>query len=153
MKPVLTGLVLLLSLSWLHAQSERLVDIPLPVLDQFRLSYPDAQNIEWKAQHGKYLALFRNYKMNTAAMLSEDGTMLQTETEIKTIALPLHATLFLKEEIGVRKIEYASIVENESGVITFKARADKAQYWFDSDGQLFNQTGMASGIVSAPHTN
>ena len=112
-------------------------------MDQFTLSYPDAENVEWTVQHGKYLANFKNYKKHTSAMLREDGKLLQTETEIKVIALPVEATSYLQEDIKAKKIETASIVENETGEITFKAFTDKDQYWFDGDGQVLYQDDLA----------
>lgn len=75
--------------------------------------------------------------MITMALIREDGKLLQTETEIKIIALPPQATEYLEDNTGVKKIESASILENEDGEITFKAFADKTEFWFNGDGQLF----------------
>ena len=143
MKPVFTGLALLLFLPSIYCQTDSPFEIPRPVMDQFTLSYPDAENVEWTVQHGKYLANFKNYKKHTSAMLREDGKLLQTETEIKVIALPVEATSYLQEDIKAKKIETASIVENETGEITFKAFTDKDQYWFDGDGQVLYQDDLA----------
>lgn len=138
MKLVLTSLALLLSLSICRAQSYSTVDIPTAVIDQFSLSYPDAEHIHWTVQNNKYLATFKNNKMTTYALLRKDGKLMQTETQIKVMALPLEATAFLQEEIKVERIESASIMENEAGVITFKAFTDKDEFWFDGSGQLYN---------------
>jgi hypothetical protein len=138
MKPAIRVIALLLLCHILRGQSITPTTIPPPVMDQFTLLYPDAENINWKLQSGKYLAQFRNNKMITMALINEDGKLLQTETEIKVIALPPQATEYLQDNSGVKKIEFATILENESGVITFKAIADKSEYWFDGAGQLFN---------------
>jgi len=138
MKPALRVITLLLLCHVLHGQSVTPATIPSPVMDQFTLLYPDAENIKWKTQQSRYLAQFKNNKMITMALISEDGKLLQTETEIKVIALPPQATEYLEDNSGVKKIESASILENEDGVITFKAIADRSEYWFDGDGQLFN---------------
>jgi hypothetical protein len=142
MKPALQVLALLLLCHVVSGQSITPATIPAPVMDQFTLLYPDAENIIWKAQQGRYLAQFKNNKMITMALIHEDGKLLQTETEIKVIALPPEATVYLQDESGVKKIESASILESETGVITFKAVADRTEYWFDNNGQLFNP-GMA----------
>ena len=147
MKPAILGLVFLLLLPVLRAQSTRPIHVPDPVMEKFTLLYPDASDVEWIEQNGKYLAQFKNYKMSTAVMISEDGEVLQTETEIKVIALPLEATSYLTEEVNARKIESAAILENETGMITFKAVADKEEYWFDGSGQLYTHgtVGLSAG--------
>jgi hypothetical protein len=144
MKPVLQVLALLLFCHVLRGQSVTTTTIPTPVMDQFSLLYPDAENIIWKTQQGRYLAQFKNNKMITMALINEDGKLLQTETEIKVIALPPEATEYLQDETGIKKIVSASILENETGVIIFKAIADKTEYWFDNTGQLFSPSSMAN---------
>lgn len=138
MKLVLTSLALLLSFTAIRAQSYTAVDIPTAVIDQFSLSYPDAEHVHWTVQNNKYLASFKNDKKSTYALLRKDGKLLETETEIKVIALPLEATAYLEKKIDA-DIESASIMENEEGVITFKAFTDDEEYWFDGTGRLFHQ--------------
>jgi hypothetical protein len=144
-KLVLTGLALLLCIPAIQAQSYRAIEIPTAVIDQFTLSYPDAESIEWTTQNNKYLARFKNNKMETFAMLRKDGKLLQTETQIRIVALPPEATAYLQEEIKVKKIEAASIMEDETGVITFKAFVDDAEYWFDGNGHAFGLQNDLSG--------
>lgn len=138
MKPALRVIALLLLCHVLRGQSITPTAIPTLVMDQFSLLYPDAENINWKTQQGKYLAQFKNNKMITMALIREDGKLLQTETEIKVIALPPQATEYLEDTSGVKKIESVSILESETGVITFKAVANKSEYWFDGAGQKVN---------------
>lgn len=142
MKPAFRVIAFLLFCHVLHGQSSNLT-IPAAVTDEFTLRYPDAEGISWKAQKSKYLATFRNNKMTTMALLREDGKLIQTETEIKVIALPFLATDYLVSESKAKKIESASILENEAGVITFKAIADREEYWFDAEGKLYME-GTAS---------
>jgi hypothetical protein len=118
------------------------------VNDKFTLLYPDASAVEWKEQNGKYLAEFRNNKMETSAIIRADGYVLQTETEIKVIALPPAATKYLIKEENVRKIEEVTIIEDEPGVITFKAKADNEEYWFDGSGQPMGLHALAMGPKS-----
>lgn len=138
MKPAILGAALLLFLSTVQAQSSKTTPVAIPdiVMDKFTLLYPDATGVTWKEQKGKYMAEFKNEKKRTAALIKADGTVMQTKTQIKVIALPPDATAFLLEEVKVRKIEDASIIEDEPGMITFKAIADHEEYWFDGSGNL-----------------
>ena len=149
MKLVLTSLALLLSIVAIRAQSYTPVEIPSAVIDQFALSYPDAEHIHWTVQNNKYLASFKNDKKNTYALLRKDGKLLETETEIKVMALPLEATAYLEKKIDA-EIESASIMENEEGVITFKAFTDDDEYWFDGSGKIFTQQ---ADVASGPKSN
>jgi hypothetical protein len=110
------------------------------------LSYPDAKNITWQLTEGKYLADFKNYKLETLAILSIDGTLYKTETEIKITALPEAATAYLAEKCKEKKIEEAVIIEDESGVITFEAQVEKMDYTFDANGRLL---GMDEVVISS----
>ena len=69
MKPLLTFLLLFYFLPLTFSQAIKVTDIPTPVLDRFTLLYPDAKNIAWQFNQGKYLAVFKNYKLETLAML------------------------------------------------------------------------------------
>lgn len=139
MKPAIMGVALLLFLSTIQAQSSRTANtVPDNVMDKFILLYPDATNVVWKEQKGKYLAEFKNEKKRTAAIIRSDGSVVQTKTQIKVIALPPEATTFLLEEVGVKKIEDAAIIEDDPGVITFTAIADHEEYWFDGTGRRVN---------------
>ena len=148
LKPAIQVMALLLLCHVVRGQSHTPTFIPAPVMDQFTLLYPDAENIKWKAQHGKYLAAFKNDKKVTMALIREDGKLLQTETEIRIVALPPQATEFLEEETPDKEIEMASIHENETGVITFKAVVDKEEFWFDGDGQLFHPATMVNSRMN-----
>jgi hypothetical protein len=114
-------------------------------MDRFTLSYPDAKNITWQIKEGKYLAGFKNYKLETLAILSIDGTLYKTETEIKITALPEAATAYLAEKCKEKKIEEAVIIEDESGVITFEAQVERMDYMFDATGRLLGMDEVAIG--------
>jgi hypothetical protein len=144
MKPAILGAALLLLLSTIQAQSTRTIPVVIPdnVMDKFTLLYPDATGVIWKEQKGKYLAEFKNDKRRTAAIIRSDGSVVQTKTQIKVIALPPDATTFLMEEVKVKKIEDAAIIEDDPGIITFTVIADKEEYWFDGEGHLVSSYGM-----------
>ncbi|HJW30457.1 MAG TPA: hypothetical protein VJ508_14595 [Saprospiraceae bacterium] len=147
MKPAIRVIALLLFCHLLSGQSVNISNLPSPVKDEFDLLYPDAESVSWKVQHTKYLATFRNNKMETMALIREDGKLLQTETQIKIIALPPSAAAYLQEESKSKKIESAAILESESGVITFKAMVDKEEFWFDADGHVcvYGAVSIGSG--------
>ena len=136
MKQALTFLTLILCSTLLPAQPIKDVDVPFAVMDKFTLVYPDAKSTLWEMKGEKYVAEFRNDKMETSAILLADGTLVRIETEIKAIAMPEAATAYLKLNFESRKIEETRIAEDQEGIITFKAMVDDVDFTFDSTGQL-----------------
>jgi hypothetical protein len=145
MKPVLTFLSILFVIPLLTAQPNEIVTIPDAVMDRFTLLYPDARNIEWQIVKENYKADFKNDKTTTMALIAWDGALLQTETEIKTTALPAVAIDYLAQNYPAKKIEQATIIEDMDGIITFEAVLDKVDLTFDSTGQVLATNEVVAG--------
>ena len=148
MKQVSTLLCFLLLISFLNAQDIEVAAVPTAVMDEFMLRYPDARNITWQVvpTHEKYRADFKNYKMATTAILSSDGQLVETETQIRTCALPEPALHFLAEKYTDKKIEKAFILEDQAGIITFEAVVEMMDFTFDAQGEVLvmNEVVIAS---------
>jgi len=125
------------------SQELKKTGIPAPVADKFMLLYPDAKCITWHFTNDHFKADFKNNKMATTALIAADGTLLQTETQIKVTALPEQALAYFEEKPEDPKIEMATIIEDENGIITFEAVADKVDYTFDSSGQVVETNEVA----------
>ena len=137
LKNVLFALLLIQGFSKpIVAQSNDLTQVPPRVLDQFILVYPDAKSIVWQFSDPYYVAVFRNNKMETTAIMTTEGIMAKTETEIKTTALPEEALDYLNALTEEPKITWASIREDQEGIITFEAIVDKKSYTFDAGGHV-----------------
>lgn len=145
MRPFIILLSILVSTSLLCAQDIEMSAVPAAVMDQFTLLYPDAKSISWELTHDHYKADFKNNKMATLALIAPDGSLLQTETHIKITALPEPALTYLVKTYGEKKIEQATIKEDELGIITFTAIANKLDYSFDSAGHLLGRNEVAIG--------
>ena len=139
MKPALTGLVFIFFIPTLFAQPNESLLVPRKVMDSFTLQYPDARNVKWEQNQDFYVADFSNYNKSTTAILRENGSTYSTETQIQVFALPLNATAWLMEDQQVKKISDASIIQMESGTISFKAYVRNDEYWFDARGQLIEK--------------
>lgn len=147
LKYLLSALLILEGISApFFAQTIDLTQVPNPVMEQFTLVYPDAKNIVWQHSDPYYVAVFRNNKMETTAIMTSDGAMAKTETEIKTTALPEEALAYLKSINEEPKISWASIREDESGTITFEAIVDKKSFTFDAEGQLLVDSPLAGRL-------
>jgi hypothetical protein len=146
MKQVFTFLSFIFYTYALQAQEIDITTISPEVADQFALLYPDAKSITWQLINDQYLATFKNDKMVTSALLAADGSLLKTETEIKVTALPLPAYAYLEALLEPKNIEMATIIQDQEGIITFEAMADKLEYTFDAEG---NMLGITAAVVTA----
>jgi hypothetical protein len=144
MKQVITLFGFLLCITLLNAQVIDVAAIPTAVMDEFTLRYPDAKSISWQYRGEQYQADFKNNKMSTMALLSEEGIMLQTETQIKTFALPEPALAYLAKKYADKKIGIASIMEDQAGVITFEAVVERMDFTFDAAGEVM---GMNEVVI------
>jgi len=145
MKPAITFLLFLFIHTFLSAQAIKEANVPFKVMDRFTLLYPDAKSLLWEMKSEKFIARFKNDRMDTKAILAEDGTVIRTETEINIIALPVETTAYLKTNFESKKVEAARIAEDEKGVITFMALIEDVDYTFDSNGQLIATDHIAVG--------
>lgn len=145
MKQVITILGICCCISFMHAQDIEVATLPSVVMDEFALRYPDAKNISWRYARDQYTAEFKNDKMATVAILGPDGIIRQTETQITITALPEPALNYMEKIYGENKIDYAMIIEDEEGVITFEALADKLDYTFDHKGQFLGTNEVVLG--------
>jgi hypothetical protein len=145
MKLIITFLCVFFSIPLLYTQEIEIEAIPPTVMDQFMLLYPDAKSITWQLSGDHYKAVFKNNKMATMALIASGGLLLQTETQIKISALPEPALAYLVNTYSEKKIEQAIIREDEKGMITFEAIADKSDFTFDSAGQLMGRNEVAIG--------
>lgn len=131
-------------LTALQAQSIKSSEVPSSVNHQFSFIYPDATRVSWQVKEDNYQADFKNDKKSTRAVFMPDGTLLLTKTEIKVCALPKSALGFLIKDEPDTKIEQASIIEDDKGVITFEAVVDKTEFTFDQAGQYLISSALAA---------
>jgi hypothetical protein len=144
MKQVSTLLCFLFWITFINAQVIDVTTVPAAVMDEFTLRYPDAKNISWQYSGDHYQADFKNNKMSTMAVLSPEGTMLRTETQIKTCALPEPALAYLAKKYVDKKIGMATIMEDQAGVIIFEAVVEKMDFTFDAAGEVM---GMNEAVI------
>jgi len=136
MKPALLLLWLVCYAPFVTAQQIDEEAVPVAVMDEFDLLYPDARSILWIITDAKYRAEFKNNKMATVAVLGPDGMLYRTETQIKVTALPEPALACLQEKYPDQHVEEATIIEDQSGIITFQAQIEKKDFTFDAGGVL-----------------
>lgn len=128
MKTTIT-LLLLATLCLTTANAQQAPD---NIVNAFAKLYPDAKNIEWEQEDGKYEASFKKKGREISIIFNADATVVATETEIKVSALPAKALEYAKAK---GKISEASEIYT-GNVITYEAEVNDEDLIFDSNGNF-----------------
>ncbi len=138
MKLKIVGLIMLIAIG-LNSVTAAInkTEVPQAVLEAFNKKYPKATDVEWEKDDLNYEVEFELEKVEYEATFSEDGTWLETETEITAKELPEKVASAFKAAYpkvkikGVEKVETPKISFYE---IEYKKGLKKREAFFDKDG-------------------
>ena len=122
------------------AQKLKAAQVPAAVVAGFNQKFPQAKEVKWEKEGGHYEAGFEQGKQEMSALLSADGTLVETETEIQVSQLPagVQATL-ARQYKGVKIKEAAKIVAAGTGAVTYEAEIEQSgkevDLLFDAEGR------------------
>lgn len=124
-------------------KNEKKVIVPDVVKKAFATQFPKVAKVKWGIEKpGEYEAEFDLNKTEMSVVYDEQGTLLETETEIKESDLPQALKSILAKDFNGYKIkEYE---KNEAkGIVTYEleAKKDKKEFElvFDSNGKFIKQ--------------
>ena len=123
----------------LYSQKLKEADVPSAVKIKFSEMYPNAGKIKWEMEDGKYEAEFKENKVESSALFEQNGTYVQTETEITVSSLPKAAADYISKNLPGRKIKEAAKITASDGTVTYEAEVDKDDYIFDSNGNFIRK--------------
>lgn len=130
--------LILFSVAQLFANVDK-TEVPQAILEAFNKKYPKATDVEWEKDDLNYEVEFELEKVEYEVTFSEDGTWLETETEITAKDLPekvasAFKAAYPKAKIkGVEKVETPKISFYE---IEYKKGLKKREAFFDKDGNV-----------------
>lgn len=135
---ILLAAVLCLTLQ-LEAQSVKERDVPVAVTSRVSTLYPDAVKIKWEMEDGMYEASFMTGNMETSVLVSSQGMLVQTETEIEVAALPKEAAIYIMQNNPGNAIQEATKRTDVYGVVRYEAELKNMEYVFDASGKLLTE--------------
>ena len=135
---ILLAAVLCLTLQ-LEAQSVKERDVPAAVTSRVSTLYPDAAKIKWEMEDGMYEASFMTGNMETSVLVSSQGMLVQTETEIEVAALPKEAAIYIMQNNPGNAIQEATKRTDVYGVVRYEAELKNMEYVFDASGKLLTE--------------
>ncbi|MEO6130535.1 MAG: PepSY-like domain-containing protein [Saprospiraceae bacterium] len=121
------------------AGKENKVNIPENIKTKFMTMYPHASNVKWEMEEGNYEAIYMLEKNETSVILTPEGTLVQTETEVDEKLLPDNIKNYVASQLGGKKITSATAIEKPAGGTSFEVEVDKVDYLFDATGQYIGK--------------
>jgi hypothetical protein len=117
-----------------NAQEIKEAVVPAEAKAALMKIYPSAKVDKWEKEEGNYTAEFHNNKIETSVLISEGGTILETETEMNPDDLPKSITEYVVKYLNGKKIKEASKTIYQKGKIGYEAKVDDVDYIFDENG-------------------
>lgn len=127
------------------------IDVPKKITTTFKAKYPTAEEVIWSMADDIYTAEFVLDGYDAIETFEKNGNWIKTVTELEEDYLPQVILNYLEETYDDRSINYASKVEDKSGV-TFMLVLEVTTYddndeevtkgvnlKFDEDGKLIKK--------------
>ncbi len=133
MKRIFVAVALLATVSCL-AQ-----DAPAAVKEAFAKNFPGVTVKKWDKEDGKYEANFTQNGKTLSATFDTNGTLEETETDIKVAELPSSVTNYIKTKYNSASIKEAAIITNAKGEKMYEAEVKGKDLLFDMQGKFLKE--------------
>ena len=125
-----------------HAQKLQPQAVPPVVQNAFVARFASATQVKWEKEENNYEAEFKQDKQELSAKLSESGTLLEVEREIKPSELPAPVQAAIAKDFAGYKIKEAEVVE-ANGTTSYEVELskgkEKLEAVFDANGKLLKK--------------
>lgn len=120
------------------AQKINASKVPAAVKATFAKQYPGVP-ASWEKENGKYEVNFK-YKGNTMSALYEaNGTLTETEMDIKVADLPATVKSYVKEHYKGKTIKEAAKITKADGIVNYEAEVSGIDVIFDVNGKFIKE--------------
>ena len=136
MKKIVAFIAFITAISF--AASAQKIDagkVPKSVKTSFTKQFPGVAT-KWEKENGKYEASFKKDGNTMSALFEKNGTMTESETDIKVSALPAAVLAYVKANYKSKTIKEAAKITKSDGTIMYEAEVDGKDVIFDSNGKF-----------------
>lgn len=135
-------LLALICLSFLfaHVQAQKLdaKDVPAPVTDAFNTSHHGVKDADWK-KDGKYYSVgYEVNKLDNTVTYDISGSLITTNEGIPVLNLPKCVADYVRLKFPHDKIKKASKITAVDKTVSYKAKVDDQNLYFDVSCNLIN---------------
>lgn len=114
------------------------VNVPAVVKQAFTKQFPGA-TAKWEKEDGKYEANFKHMHHEMSALFETNGSMAESELEIKTTELPVSAQSYIKERYKNAAIKESAKITKANGEVNYEAEVNGKDLIFDAAGRFLKE--------------
>lgn len=139
MKKIMMMAVLAMSIGFTAcAQKLKEADVPFAVKASFAKQYPGT-TAKWEKEDGKYEAGFKKDGNNMSALFEANGTMTESEVDIKVADLPATVLAYVKDHYKGKSIKEGAKITKADGTVNYEAEVDGKDVIFDAGGKFLKE--------------
>lgn len=112
--------------------------VPAAVKTNFEKQFPGA-TAKWEKEDGKFEVNFKHNGHEMSALFEENGTMTESEMEIKETELPAAVLAYVKEHYNGKKIKSAAKITKADGSVNWEANVNGKDAIFDANGNFLKE--------------
>jgi hypothetical protein len=121
-----------------NAQKIEFSKVPAAVKETFVKHYPGVA-AKWEKENGGYEASFTQNKKEVSVLFTINGTIVETETEIKEIDVPMIMLSYLDKNYKGKKIKGFAKITGADGIVTYEAAISGKDLIFDTAGSFLKE--------------
>jgi hypothetical protein len=118
-----------------NAQKLDAAKLPAAVTAAFAKQFPGAA-ARWNKEDGNYEAGFKDKGQTMSVLFDANGTLIETETDIKVSTLPAEVLNYVKEHYKGKTIREGAKITKADGTITYEAEVGGRDLIFDATGKF-----------------
>lgn len=112
--------------------------VPAPVKAAFAKQYPGV-TAGWEKEDGKYEVNFKQNGNSMSALYEANGTMTESETDIKVTDLPATVQAYVKEHYKGKTVKEAAKITKADGTVNYEAEVNGKDVIFDAAGKFIKE--------------
>ena len=139
MKKIMIMAVLAVSVAFSAcAQKLDASKVPAAVKASFAKQYPGV-TAKWEKEDAKYEAGFKKDGNSMSALFEVNGTMTESEVDIKVADLPATVLAYVKEHYKGKTIKEGAKITKADGTVNYEAEVDGKDVIFDAVGKFMKE--------------
>ncbi len=113
-------------------------NVPAVVKQGFTKQFPGA-SAKWEKEDGKYEANFKHMNHEMSAVFEANGSMTESEMEIKASELPAGVATYIKEHYKGASIKEVAKITKANGEVNYEAEVHGKDLIFDAYGKFLKE--------------
>lgn len=112
--------------------------VPAAVKAGFAKAYPGAI-AKWEKENGNYEVNFKKDGNDMSMLIQPNGSIVETETDIKISDLPAIVLTYVKEHYAGKTIKEAAKLVKADGSVNYEAEVNGKDVIFDANGKFIRE--------------